>query len=195
MALIGRLHPLLIHFPIALVIVAAAAESASVMTADARWRFLAIANLRTAAVPRPCCRRRRVAARRSRRDRRECAPRVASLGRIRGNSSDRRGGRDHVAGTYASARRGSHLSIRIVRSGRSGRGCRAPRRVAGVGRQLFPPVRRHVVSGNNDERELDRRHFLQCMAWVGTGAAWAMSGGSPARGAARPGTPDGDDGA
>ena len=33
------------------------------------------------------------------------------------------------------------------------------------------------MSGNNDERELDRRHFLQCMAWVGTGAAWAMSGG------------------
>jgi uncharacterized membrane protein len=50
MALIGRLHPLLIHFPIALVIVAAAAESASVMTADARWRFLAVANLRAAAV-------------------------------------------------------------------------------------------------------------------------------------------------
>jgi Icc protein len=33
------------------------------------------------------------------------------------------------------------------------------------------------VSDNSDQRELDRRHFLQCMAWVGTGAAWAMSGG------------------
>ena len=33
------------------------------------------------------------------------------------------------------------------------------------------------MSGNNDERELDRRHFLRCMAWVGTGAACAMSGG------------------
>jgi Icc protein len=29
----------------------------------------------------------------------------------------------------------------------------------------------------NDERDIDRRHFLECMAWVGTGAAWAMSGG------------------
>jgi 3',5'-cyclic-AMP phosphodiesterase len=29
----------------------------------------------------------------------------------------------------------------------------------------------------NDEKELDRRHFLKCMAWVGTGAAWTLSGG------------------
>jgi 3',5'-cyclic-AMP phosphodiesterase len=27
------------------------------------------------------------------------------------------------------------------------------------------------------QRELDRRHFLKCMAWVGTGAVWTMSGG------------------
>ena len=29
----------------------------------------------------------------------------------------------------------------------------------------------------DDEKALDRRKFLQCMAWVGTGAAWTMSGG------------------
>jgi len=29
----------------------------------------------------------------------------------------------------------------------------------------------------DDENELDRRHFLRCMAWVGTGAAWSLSGG------------------
>jgi 3',5'-cyclic AMP phosphodiesterase CpdA len=31
--------------------------------------------------------------------------------------------------------------------------------------------------GQKSEKELDRRHFLKCMAWVGTGAVWAMSGG------------------
>ena len=28
-----------------------------------------------------------------------------------------------------------------------------------------------------DGNDLDRRNFLKCMAWVGTGAAWTMSGG------------------
>jgi len=28
-----------------------------------------------------------------------------------------------------------------------------------------------------DQNDLDRRNFLKCMAWVGTGAAWTMSGG------------------
>ena len=28
-----------------------------------------------------------------------------------------------------------------------------------------------------DEHNHDRRHFLKCMAWVGTGAAWTLSGG------------------
>jgi uncharacterized membrane protein len=35
MAFVGRLHPLLIHFPIALVIFAAVAESAAVLSARA----------------------------------------------------------------------------------------------------------------------------------------------------------------
>jgi 3',5'-cyclic-AMP phosphodiesterase len=33
------------------------------------------------------------------------------------------------------------------------------------------------VEETGDERDVDRRNFLKCMAWVGTGAAWAMSGG------------------
>jgi uncharacterized membrane protein len=49
MAHLGRLHPLLIHFPIALVIVAVAAEGATILTGDRRSRALAVANLRAAA--------------------------------------------------------------------------------------------------------------------------------------------------
>ena len=30
---------------------------------------------------------------------------------------------------------------------------------------------------NDDEKAWDRRGFLQCMAWVGTGAMWTMTGG------------------
>lgn len=33
------------------------------------------------------------------------------------------------------------------------------------------------VSRTEDEKELDRRNFLKCMAWVGTGAVWTLSGG------------------
>jgi uncharacterized membrane protein len=50
MALIGRLHPLIVHFPIALVIIAAVAESGASLTRDGRWRVVAFANLRAAAV-------------------------------------------------------------------------------------------------------------------------------------------------
>jgi len=49
MAFIGRLHPLLIHFPIALVIVAAAAEGAATVGADERWRIVAVGNVRAGA--------------------------------------------------------------------------------------------------------------------------------------------------
>jgi uncharacterized membrane protein len=48
--LIGRLHLLLIHFPIALVIAAAAAEGAAIVTADDRWHTLAVRNVRAGAV-------------------------------------------------------------------------------------------------------------------------------------------------
>jgi uncharacterized membrane protein len=50
MAFIGRLHPLLIHFPIALVIAAACAEGAAIVTANDKWRAIAIENLRAGAV-------------------------------------------------------------------------------------------------------------------------------------------------
>jgi uncharacterized membrane protein len=50
MELAGRLHPLIVHFPIALVIVAAAAESVAIANGDARWRAVAVLNVRVAAV-------------------------------------------------------------------------------------------------------------------------------------------------
>jgi len=34
-----------------------------------------------------------------------------------------------------------------------------------------------IVAHSDEEKELDRRHFLKCMAWVGTGAVWTMSSG------------------
>src|SRR5512138_2600238 len=50
MAFIGRLHPLLIHFPIALVISAALAEAAGIITRDDRWSAVAVANLRAGSI-------------------------------------------------------------------------------------------------------------------------------------------------
>jgi uncharacterized membrane protein len=50
MAFIGRLHLLLIHFPIALVIAAVAAEGAAAVTADDRWHTVAVRNVRAGAV-------------------------------------------------------------------------------------------------------------------------------------------------
>ena len=49
MALIGRLHPIIVHFPIALVIIAALAEGASMILRDARWHFVAVVNVRAGA--------------------------------------------------------------------------------------------------------------------------------------------------
>jgi uncharacterized membrane protein len=50
MEFLGRLHPLLIHFPIALVIAAALAEGAAIVTADESWRTVAVGNVRAGAV-------------------------------------------------------------------------------------------------------------------------------------------------
>ena len=33
------------------------------------------------------------------------------------------------------------------------------------------------MSRTDDEKDLDRRNFLKCMAWVGTGAVWTLSSG------------------
>lgn len=49
MLLIGRLHPLLLHFPIGLVLVAAGAEVLATLTRRAAWRAIAVANVRSGA--------------------------------------------------------------------------------------------------------------------------------------------------
>jgi uncharacterized membrane protein len=50
MALIGRLHPLLIHFPIALVIASGCAEAAAAFTGNRRWHATAVDSVRAGAV-------------------------------------------------------------------------------------------------------------------------------------------------
>jgi uncharacterized membrane protein len=49
MALLGRLHPLIVHFPIALVIVAAVCEVGSIATGRSQWRTVAVFNVRAGA--------------------------------------------------------------------------------------------------------------------------------------------------
>jgi uncharacterized membrane protein len=49
MALTGRLHPLLVHFPIALVLIAAVAELVALTTRFPKWRMVAVANVRVGA--------------------------------------------------------------------------------------------------------------------------------------------------
>jgi uncharacterized membrane protein len=49
MALIGRLHPMLVHFPIGLVLIAAVAEAVAMTTDLHVWRAVAVANVRAGA--------------------------------------------------------------------------------------------------------------------------------------------------
>jgi uncharacterized membrane protein len=49
MALTGRVHPLLVHFPIALVLIAAVAELVSLTTQFPEWHMVAVANIRAGA--------------------------------------------------------------------------------------------------------------------------------------------------
>ena len=49
MTFIGKFHPLLVHFPIALVLAAAAAELVVIATARKAWRPVAVANICAAA--------------------------------------------------------------------------------------------------------------------------------------------------
>jgi len=49
MLLIGKLHPLLVHFPIALVLAAAGAEIVAIRTRQVSWRAIAVANVRMGA--------------------------------------------------------------------------------------------------------------------------------------------------
>jgi uncharacterized membrane protein len=46
MLLIGRLHPLVLHFPIGLVLAAAGAELLAILTRRESWRALGVANAR-----------------------------------------------------------------------------------------------------------------------------------------------------
>ena len=46
MTLIGKLHPMLVHFPIALVLAAAGAELLAIVTRRSTWRVMAIASIR-----------------------------------------------------------------------------------------------------------------------------------------------------
>jgi uncharacterized membrane protein len=46
MSLIGRLHPMLVHFPIALILAGTTAEILAIRTGRASWRALAVANVR-----------------------------------------------------------------------------------------------------------------------------------------------------
>jgi uncharacterized membrane protein len=49
MSLAGRIHPLLVHFPIALVLLAAAAEVVAIQTRHPGWRTVAVVNVRAGA--------------------------------------------------------------------------------------------------------------------------------------------------
>ena len=49
MVLVGKLHPLLVHFPIGLILAAAAAELVAIHTGRADWRAIAVANVRAGA--------------------------------------------------------------------------------------------------------------------------------------------------
>jgi uncharacterized membrane protein len=50
MALMGRLHPVLVHFPIGLVLIAALAEVVAMITDLHTWRTMAVANVRLGSV-------------------------------------------------------------------------------------------------------------------------------------------------
>jgi uncharacterized membrane protein len=49
MWLIGKLHPMLVHFPIGLILAAAAAEILAIHSGRAAWRATAVANVRAGA--------------------------------------------------------------------------------------------------------------------------------------------------
>ena len=49
MWLVGKLHPMLVHFPIALILAAAAAELIAIHTGRPAWRTIAVANVRAGA--------------------------------------------------------------------------------------------------------------------------------------------------
>jgi uncharacterized membrane protein len=50
MSLVGKLHPLLVHFPIGLVLAAAGSELAAIWTRRPSWQAVAVANVRAGAL-------------------------------------------------------------------------------------------------------------------------------------------------
>ena len=46
----GHFHPLLVHFPIGLILIAAVAEVIAIATGVEKWRVVAVANVRAGAV-------------------------------------------------------------------------------------------------------------------------------------------------
>jgi uncharacterized membrane protein len=50
MTLTGHFHPLLVHFPIGLVLIAAVAELVAIVTGKEDWRVVAVTNVRAGAV-------------------------------------------------------------------------------------------------------------------------------------------------
>src|SRR5262249_9247964 len=102
-------------------------------------------------------------------------PRVAQVARhderaVRGDRS----ARDVERRQRIDAR--ADVPDRIARR-RSPRGRRrASRWTDGVGKRSAT-LKEERVARNDDEKEFDRRDFLKCMAWVGTGAVWTLSSG------------------
>src|SRR5215510_2096001 len=99
---------------------------------------------------------------------------MASLGRDLRRRRDVRGG---ARGGPPLGTADAGLPDCVVRRGNAGGRHGAFRGTAGVGRELFAPIREVRVSRKDDEKDLNRRSFLKCMAWVGTGAVWTLSSG------------------
>src|ERR1700730_14160010 len=141
MAFAGRLHPLLLHFPIALIIVAAVAELVAMLTAFRAWHVVAVANVRGGAL---------------------FAGATALTGLLRARTVSRRRCAG-CTGSRCSGRRHSSASPGISAHDSSG--------------ARTSCARNKEAAVKNDDKDWDRRGFLQCMAWVGTGAMWTMASG------------------
>ena len=186
MTLISKFHPLLVHFPIALVLAAAVAEFVVIATTRQAWRTVAVANIRAAAamgvvdgdhglairvvaVGRCSVRRSNGIdgwewpVRRARSARRSCR-RVYTV-------SSRRSAFVYRFTLFVTA-----LLVAITGSFWVGRSCGEPGSFDRSQRCRIDQ-RRVSVKNKNDETEWDRRGFLKCMAWVGTGAVWTMTSG------------------
>src|SRR5580765_2343769 len=70
------------------------------------------------------------------------------------------------------------LPDHVALGGRARRDCRSSRGSARMGRGFPASVNKEgCVRQDDDEKAWDRRGFLQCMAWVGTGAMWTLTSG------------------